>query len=108
MATDNASSIELLERCLPFIEDRYISCSHDEPWCVLTMYAAASLLKVHLGKESHHDAKTSCARRFLGLHYRYKSRQESSATANHQYLAHIVPVSHADVRGPPPIDLLSV
>lgn len=79
IAADYAeSTIDLLEQCLPFTEDRYLRCFYGEPWCPLTMYGAIMLLKVHLGKESRQTAKSACAQRFLDLYYKHFARQETS------------------------------
>jgi hypothetical protein len=70
--------IELLEQCLPFMEDRYLRCFYCEPWCFLTLYAAIMQIKIHLGKESWQTAKSSCAQRFLALHYKNGEGQQKS------------------------------
>ena len=75
---DSRSTIDLLEHCLPFTEDRYLRCHQGEPWCFLTMYAAILLLKIYLGRETHQSAKTACARRFLDLHFKHTGRQQMS------------------------------
>ncbi|KND93561.1 hypothetical protein TOPH_01405 [Tolypocladium ophioglossoides CBS 100239] len=74
--TSSQSTVDLLEQCLPFIEDRYLRCF--EPWCFFTMCAAIMLLKIHLGKESWQAAKSPCAQRFLDLHYKHIGRQQTS------------------------------
>lgn len=76
--TNSEATIEILEQCLPFMEDRYLRCFYGEPWCFFTMYAAIMLLKIHLGKESRQTAKSSCASRFLELHYQHIGRQQTS------------------------------
>ncbi|KAI1077896.1 hypothetical protein F5B20DRAFT_571901 [Whalleya microplaca] len=77
--TNAESTIDLLEKCLPFVEERYLRCSYGEPWCPLTMCGAIMLLKIHLGKESRQTAKSYCAQRFLGLYYKHFVREEESA-----------------------------
>lgn len=74
--SSSQSTIDLLEKCLPFIEDRYLRCF--EPWCFFTMCGAIMLLKIHLGKDSWQAAKSSCAQRFLDLHYKHIGRQQTS------------------------------
>lgn len=78
MMTSAESTIDLLEQCLPLTEDRYLRCFHGEPWCFVTMSAAIMLLKIHIGKESWQTAKSSCAQRFLRLHYKYHGIQQTS------------------------------
>lgn len=72
------STIDLLEQCLPFMEDLYLRCFYGEPWCFVTMCAAIMLLKVHLGQESWQTAKSLCAQRFLDLHYKHKGKHKTS------------------------------
>ncbi|KAI8964128.1 hypothetical protein F5Y11DRAFT_118830 [Daldinia sp. FL1419] len=84
IVTDSQSTVDLLERCVPLMEDRHLRCCYSELWCFITMYAAIMLLKVHLEKESRQTAKAVCARRFLDLHYRQMERQKM--TLNQQIL----------------------
>jgi len=69
--TNHGETIDLLERCLPFMEQRYIRCFSGEPWCFLTMHAAIMLLKLHVGEETPDSARSSCGRRFLDLYDEY-------------------------------------
>jgi hypothetical protein len=68
--------IELLEQCLPFIEDRYLRYFYRELWCFLTLYTAIMQLKIHLCQETWQTAKSSCAQRFLALHYKHSEGQQ--------------------------------
>ena len=72
------STIDLLEQCLPLMEDRYLRYFSGEPWCFVTMCAAILLLKVHLGNESWQTAKPLCAQRVLDLHYKHKGKHKPS------------------------------
>ncbi|KAI1467124.1 uncharacterized protein F4812DRAFT_451450 [Daldinia caldariorum] len=78
MVANSQSAIDLLERCVPSMEDKHLCCFHSELWCFITMQAAIMLLKVHLEKESQQTAKAICARKFLDLHYRQMERQKMS------------------------------
>lgn len=85
------STVELLERGLPFLEDAYLRSFYGEPWCFLTMCATTMLLKIYLGKESWQTGKSSYARMFLDLHYKYigiyktsLSNQQNPAYQNSQ------------------------
>ncbi|OTB20461.1 hypothetical protein K445DRAFT_324453 [Daldinia sp. EC12] len=78
MTANSESTIDLLERCVPSMEDKHLRCFHSELWCFITMHAAIMLLKAHLEKESRQAAKAICARRFLDLHYRQIERQKMS------------------------------
>ncbi|KAL7816715.1 hypothetical protein V8C26DRAFT_435069 [Trichoderma gracile] len=62
------STIDLLEQCLPAIEDKYLRFS--DPWNFFIMCTAIMLIKIHLGKETRQTAKAACARRFLDLYYK--------------------------------------
>ncbi|TVY26986.1 Transcription factor [Lachnellula hyalina] len=74
----STSTIDLLEQCLPLMEERYLHCFYGEPWCFLTMCAATMLAKIHVGRETWQTAKASCAQRFLDLHYRCIGRQQTA------------------------------
>lgn len=76
--TSSEATIEILQQCLPFMEDRYLRCFYGEPWSFVKMCAAIMPLKIHLGKESWQTAKSSCASRFLDLHYKHIGRQQTS------------------------------
>ena len=78
-------SIQLLEQCLPLTGKRYLRCYNSEPWCFLTMYATAMLLKVHLGKEQRRTAKYSCAQMFLELHRKHVQNQQMSVPSQWQH-----------------------
>ncbi|KAI0115267.1 hypothetical protein F4814DRAFT_460050 [Daldinia grandis] len=78
IVTDSQAIVDLLEQCIPLMEDRHLRCCYSELWCFMTMHAALMLLKIHLQKESHQTAKAACARRFLDLHYRQMERQRMS------------------------------
>ena len=80
-------TIDLLEQCLPLMEDRFLRCFYGEPWCFLTMCAAIMLLNVHLGKESWQTAKSTCAQRFLDLHYKHIGRQQTAVVGQR----HLIP-----------------
>lgn len=77
-------TIELLEHCLSFMEDRYLSCFHGEPWCFVTLCAAIMLLRVRAGLDSRREAQSSCAHKFLDLHYKHagKDHQNYSDASN--------------------------
>ncbi|EPE30890.1 Zn2/Cys6 DNA-binding protein [Glarea lozoyensis ATCC 20868] len=72
----STSTIDLLEKCLPFFEQRYLGYVYSEPWCFLTMYASTMLIKIHLGKESWQTAKTSCAQRYLELFHEHTRKHQ--------------------------------
>ena len=82
--TSSESTIDLLEQCLPLMEDRYLRCFSGEPWCFVTMCAAIMLLKVQLGKESWQTAKSLCARSFLGLHYKHMEKHKAFLPSQQQ------------------------
>jgi hypothetical protein len=67
----STSTIELLDKCLPFFEQRYLGYVYSEPWRFLTMYASIMLIKIHLGMESWQTAKASCAQRYLELFHEH-------------------------------------
>lgn len=98
--TESQSMVELLEQCLPLIEDRHLRCCYSELWCFITMCAAIMLLKIHLGKESNSTAKASCAEKFLDLHYRQIDRQTRSLS-NRQSLLALGPVYQVNVSHTP-------
>ena len=93
---DSQSTIDLLEECLPHMEENGLRCSHVEPWCFVTFYAAIMLLKMHLGKETRQAAKSACAQRFLDLHYKHVGRQQRSLL-NQQYPTPPDPTNPIDV-----------
>ncbi|OTA66587.1 hypothetical protein K449DRAFT_391037 [Hypoxylon sp. EC38] len=95
---NSQSTIDLLEECVPFMEDMHLRCCNSELWCFITMYAAIMLLKIHLGKESREEAKASCARRFLDLHYKQIDRQKMSSPSQDR-LTPSNPVRHINVTG---------
>ncbi|KAI1213072.1 uncharacterized protein F4807DRAFT_310353 [Annulohypoxylon truncatum] len=76
VVTDYQSTIDLLEKCVPLVEDMHLRCCHSDLWCFITMYAANMLLEIHLGRKSRQTAKASCARRFLSLHHKQVERQK--------------------------------
>ena len=80
------STIDLLEKCVPSMEERYLRCSHAEPWCFITMCAIVMLLKVHLGEQSYQTAKFSCAQRFLNSYYKHVGRQQPLPSGQQQQL----------------------
>ncbi|CZR65084.1 related to transcription activator protein acu-15 [Phialocephala subalpina] len=80
---NSLSTVELLEQCLPLMEERYLRCFYGEPWCFLTICATTMLLKVHLGEESWATGKSSCAKRFLELHYKHIGRHQASPPSQH-------------------------
>ncbi|KAH0404308.1 hypothetical protein KCU89_g1259, partial [Aureobasidium melanogenum] len=69
------SIIELMERCLAIAAERSLRCSKSEPWCFISISAAISLLKVHLGILDRSTAKYSCAQAFLNLHKQHPRSQ---------------------------------
>lgn len=96
IVTDSQAIVDLLEQCVPLMEDRHLRCCYSELWCFITMHAALMLLKIHLEKESHQTAKAACARRFLDLHYRQMERQRMSVP-NQQCLTPPDLSNHIDV-----------
>ncbi|KAI1450714.1 hypothetical protein F5Y02DRAFT_424239 [Annulohypoxylon stygium] len=95
VVTDYQSTVDLLRRCVPLVEDMHLRCCYSELWCFITMYAAIMLLEVHLGTKSRQTAKASCARSFLDLNNRQIERQKMSLLT-HQYLT---PSDSADCAG---------
>lgn len=77
LMTTSEATVDLLEQCLLFMENRYLRCLNGEPWCPLMMSGAIMLLKIHLGRVSHQAAKSSCAQWFLDLYYKHFIRQET-------------------------------
>ncbi|KAG9652503.1 hypothetical protein KCV04_g265, partial [Aureobasidium melanogenum] len=71
------SIIELMERSLAIAAERSLRCRKSEPWCFISISAAISLLKVHLGILDRPTAKSSCAQAFLDLHKRESMSQIS-------------------------------
>ncbi|KAH0379840.1 hypothetical protein KCU92_g7927, partial [Aureobasidium melanogenum] len=69
------SIIELMERSLAIAAERSLRCSKSEPWCFISISAAISLLKVHLGILDRSTAKYSCAQAFLNLHKQHPRSQ---------------------------------
>ena len=92
--TGSQSTIDLLEQCFPFMEDKYLRCY--EPWCFFTMCAAIKLLKIHAGTDSWEAAKSCCARRFLDLHYKHVGRQQEYLVTQ-QLPTTQAPVNQAEV-----------
>ncbi|KAI1417746.1 hypothetical protein F5Y13DRAFT_201303 [Hypoxylon sp. FL1857] len=100
---NSQSTIDLLEECVPFIEDMHLRCCYSELWCFITMYAAMMLLTIHLGKETRETAKASCARRFFDLHHRQIDRQRMSHPSQESPTPSD-PAGHIDITGcQPPI-----
>lgn len=79
------STIDLLEQCLPAIEDKYLRCS--DPWSFFIMCTAIMLIKIHLGKETRQTAKAACARRFLDLYYKNVWMHHPSDLAQQQAIS---------------------
>ncbi|KAG9696105.1 hypothetical protein KCU95_g1350, partial [Aureobasidium melanogenum] len=81
------SIIELMERSLAIAAERSLRCRKSEPWCFISISAAISLLKVHLGILDRPTAKYSCAQAFLNLHKRHPMsltpRQPTPQSAPH-------------------------
>jgi hypothetical protein len=75
--TSSESTVDLLDKCLSYMEDLYLRSFHGEPWCFVTMGAAIMLLRIHLGHETLQTGKASCAQSFLNLHYKHTGRQET-------------------------------
>lgn len=61
-------------------EDRILRCGHNDPWGYSSMCAALGLLETHLGTKSTEVAKAASAERFISLHYRLVSNQQSPIT----------------------------
>lgn len=76
------STVDLLEQCLPIIEDKYPRESN--PWSFFIMCTAIMLIKIHLGKESRQTAKSSCARRFLDLYFKNAWMRQPADLAQQQ------------------------
>ncbi|UKZ74360.1 hypothetical protein TrVFT333_002026 [Trichoderma virens FT-333] len=95
------STVDLLEQCLPIIEDKYLRFS--DPWTFFIMCTAIMLIKIHMGKESRQNAKSSCARRFLDLYYKNVWMRQPSDLAQQQAITQdIVNQTAASATGPPP------
>ncbi|KAH8655725.1 hypothetical protein BX600DRAFT_367309, partial [Xylariales sp. PMI_506] len=72
--SNSKSTIELLEKCYPMMEDDYFR--NGGPWCFLTVCAAVAILKAHIGLETRQSGKEVCARRFLDMYYRTVGRNQ--------------------------------
>jgi hypothetical protein len=59
---------EVLEKALSILNDRFKSCPDLEPWGLLSLDAAISLIKIHRGEESRTTAKSRSAQRFLEVY----------------------------------------
>ncbi|PTB70290.1 hypothetical protein BBK36DRAFT_1173759 [Trichoderma citrinoviride] len=79
------ATVDLLEQCLPLIEDKYLRFS--DPWNFFIMCTAIMLIKIHLGKETRQTAKSSCARRFLDLYYKSVWMHHPSDLAQQQAIS---------------------
>ncbi|KAH0335995.1 hypothetical protein KCU81_g8757, partial [Aureobasidium melanogenum] len=77
----SSSDIELMERSLAIAAERSLRCSKAEPWCFISINAAISLIKVHLGIMDRLTAKYSCAQAFLDLHKQQSASQTQQLTA---------------------------
>ncbi|KAI1096538.1 hypothetical protein F5B19DRAFT_150740 [Rostrohypoxylon terebratum] len=95
VVADDRSMIDVLQKCVPLVEDMHLRCCYSELWCFITVYAAIMLLEIHLGTKSRQAAKSSCARRFLDLNNKQMERQKMSLPV-HQYLT---PSGPADCAG---------
>ncbi|KAH6607117.1 zn2 cys6 dna-binding [Trichoderma cornu-damae] len=112
IVTANAmSTVDLLEQCLPIVEDKYLRIS--DPWIFFMMCTAIMLIKIHLGKETRQAAKSSCARRFLDLYYKNEWMHQPSDLEQQQAIAqdivdrinlniHVSPQASATYPPPPP------
>ncbi|KAH0531489.1 hypothetical protein TsFJ059_000316 [Trichoderma semiorbis] len=99
--TNALSTVDLLEQCLPVIEDKYLRFS--DPWTFFIMCTAIMLIKIHLGKESRQNAKSSCARRFLDLYYKNVWMHQPADLAQQQAITQdIVNQTAASNACPPP------
>jgi hypothetical protein len=78
ITTSSEYTIEILDQCLLYMEERYLRCFYGEPWCFLTMCAAIMLIRIHLRKETWETAKSSCAQRFLGLYHKHIGKYQLS------------------------------
>ncbi|KAH7021285.1 uncharacterized protein B0I36DRAFT_425030 [Microdochium trichocladiopsis] len=73
-------TISLIEKCIAMKEDRILRCGHNDPWGYSSMCAALGLLETHLGTKPMEQAKASAAERFISLHYRLVTNQQSPIT----------------------------
>ncbi|KAJ1325173.1 proline utilization trans-activator [Microdochium nivale] len=73
-------TVSLIEKCIAMKEDRILRCGHNDPWGYSSMCAALGLLEAHLGTKPLEQAKASAAERFISLHYRLVSNQQSPVT----------------------------
>ncbi|KXJ86998.1 hypothetical protein Micbo1qcDRAFT_197939 [Microdochium bolleyi] len=73
-------TVSLIEKCIAMKEDRILRCGHNDPWGYSSMCAALGLLEAHLGTKPLEQAKASAAERFISLHYRLASHQQSPIT----------------------------
>ncbi|KAM0450537.1 hypothetical protein ACHAO4_006517 [Trichoderma viride] len=97
------STVDLLEQCLPIIEDKYLRFV--DPWMFFIMCTAIMLIKIHLGKESRQTAKSSCARRFLDLYYKNVWMRQPADLAQQQAITQdIVNQTNAAACPPPSAD----
>lgn len=88
------STVDLLEQCLPILEDKYLRVA--DPWVFFIMCTAIMLIKIHLGKESRQTAKSSCARRFLDLYYKNVWMRQPADLAQQQAITQDI-VNHTNV-----------
>ncbi|KAL9488085.1 hypothetical protein ACSS6W_000362 [Trichoderma asperelloides] len=94
------STVDLLEQCLPIIEDKYLRIP--DPWMFFIMCTAIMLIKMHLGKESRQTAKSYCARRFLDLYYKNVWMRQPADLAQQQAITEdIVNQTNAATYPPP-------
>lgn len=80
---NSQQTITLLDKCLAMKEDRILRCGNSEPWGYSIMCAAYGLLETHLGVKSAQMARSTCAERFINLHYRLMAGQEPPISQHH-------------------------
>jgi hypothetical protein len=76
--------VDLLERCVPIAESRYLQSCNSEPWCFITMCAAYLILKIHAGKIDSQTAEYICAQKFLDLYYKHSGSQQTPSSNRQQ------------------------
>ncbi|THW85577.1 hypothetical protein D6D15_07968 [Aureobasidium pullulans] len=76
--------VDLLERCVPIAESRYLQSCNSEPWCFITMCAAYLILKIHVGKIDSQTAEYICAQKFLDLYYKHSGSQQTPSSNQNQ------------------------
>lgn len=80
----SGATIDLLERCVPIAESRYLQSCNSEPWYFITTCATYLILKVHVGKIDSQTAEYICAQNFLDLHYKHSGSQQTPSSNQNQ------------------------